>query len=597
MKKSNQISRRDFIKGAAAGAAGLATMSLLGACTSSNETQAETITTQETDSTTLEASNSTTEQGTSASAEGSSAVLNMEVPDFFTAPETIPESECSEVVETDVVIVGAGNAGCAAACSCVENDLKTIVLEKLDTVQGRGGGIGLANTKFTEELSQSTGQDLTVNIEEAQHRWVRTCGSRVNEALVSMWFNYSPEAGNWLIDKCAEYGVYPDSFRAYAPNAIIPESYSYHQFHTTDDTPEFPDECSYFAATSVLYVDSKDEEKYGEYAAKYYFNTKAEQLVKDGDRITGVVATNEAGEYVMYKAAKGVVLASGGIHDDEEMVDYYCDHYVHRVLECQNTPVGYSTGDGHKMGLWAGAAMQEGAFPLMLHPQAGGMFHGAFPFLNMEGERFCNEGTWVQGKSMNVMNQTDYIGWSIFDKNYGEYNVQTLKDGIGGGMFWDSMGGDVGDEFLPEDVETIVESELAADNGKVYRADTLEELAELIGIDPDKMAASIKRYNDMVAAGQDIDFYKQKEFLFPVEEAPFYASKVGVALLAIVGGLKINTDLQVLDNKKQPIAGLYATGNCSGDLYQIDYPINMAGNSNGRCLIWGYLMGQKLKEA
>ena len=69
-----------------------------------------------------------------------------------------------------------------------------------------------------------------------------------------------------------------------------------------------------------------------------------------------------------------------------------------------------------------------------------------------------------------------------------------------------------------------------------------------------------------------------------------------MALLAIVGGLKVNTDLQVLTAEKQPIEGLYAIGNASGDLYAIDYPINMAGNSNGRALTWGYLIGDILSK-
>lgn len=86
-------------------------------------------------------------------------------------------------------------------------------------------------------------------------------------------------------------------------------------------------------------------------------------------------------------------------------------------------------------------------------------------------------------------------------------------------------------------------------------------------------------------------------FLYPVVKAPFFAAKVGVALLAVVGGLSVNTDLQVLDDEKKPIEGLYATGNTSGDLYAIDYPINMAGNSNGRCVIWGYLLGKTMAKA
>jgi succinate dehydrogenase/fumarate reductase flavoprotein subunit len=518
-------------------------------------------------------------------------------PTFFTAPDPLTEADCASTVEADVIVIGAGNSGCAAASSCVDNGLSVVVIEKLGSVQGRGGGIGLCNTKFTKEYGEKIGQDLTVNVEEAQHRWIRTCASRVKESLVSLWFNRSGEAGDWLIDKCAEYGVEPDTFRAYAPNAIIPESFSYHQFHTVDSSITFPDETGYFKPTAVLYVDSQNAEKH-DVVAEYHFYTCAQQLVKDADgRIDGVVATAEDGSYVYYRGTKAVVLATGGIDMDPEMVDYYCDPIVHHCLENQNGPAGYSTGDGHKMGLWAGAAMQQGEFPLMLHPQAGCMFHGAFMFVNMEGERFCNEGTWVQGKSMNVMRQTDNIAWSIFDANYGEQNVKTLENGVGGGMFWDSMGGEVGDPFEPEDVIAIVDSALEADDGSCYKADSLEELAELIGVPTDALTASVAHYNELVESGEDTDFHKQQDFLFPVVEPPFYAAKVGVALLAIVGGLQINKSLQVLDNNRKPIPGLYATGNCSGDLYAVDYPINMAGNSNGRCVTWGYLLGRIISGA
>ena len=515
------------------------------------------------------------------------------VPSFMTAPESIDPASCASTKTADVIVIGAGNSGCAAASSCVDNGLNVIVIEKLGTVQGRGGGMGLCNTKFTKAYGEKIGQDLTVNIEEAQHRWIRTCASRVKESLVSLWFNKSGEAGDWFIDKAAEYGVEPDSFRAYAPNAIIPESFSYHQFHKVDDSVTFPEETGYFLPTAVLYVDSQDADKHNGVCATYDFYTCAQQLVKDeSGRITGVIATDADGNNVYYEGTKAVVLATGGIDMDEEMVDYYCEPIVHGCLENQNGPAGYSTGDGHKMGLWVGAGMQDGPFPLMLHPQAGCMFHGAFMFLNLEGERFCNEGTWVQGKSMNVMRQTNHIAWAIMDANYGEQNVKTLENGVGGGMFWDSMGGEVGDPFKPEDVTAIVDAAIQADNDSAYKADTLEELAELIGIDADTMKASVERYNTLVENGVDEDFHKQADFLFPVTEPPFYACKVGVALLAIVGGLDINRRLQVLDTNRKPIEGLYATGNASGDLYAVDYPINMAGNSNGRALTWGYLLGQ-----
>lgn len=580
---AQSISRRSFIAGAAsmgalAAAAGSATVALAGGTGTAEDMKFA----------------AETEQG---GVNCAGPRYTKQAPSFFTAPAPLTEADCASTEEADVIVIGAGNAGCAAAASCADNGLSVIVLEKLGTVQGRGGGIGLCNTKFTKEYGEKIGQDLTVNVDEAQHRWIRTCASRVKESLVSMWFNRSGEAGDWLIDKCAEYGVEPDSFRAYAPNAIIPESFSYHQFHTVDPSITFPEETGYFKPTAVLYVDSQNAEKH-ETPAVYHFHTCAQQLVKDADgRVDGVVATTEDGSNVYFRGTKAVVLATGGIDMDPEMVDYYCDPIVHACLENQNGPAGYSTGDGHKMGLWIGAAMQRGEFPLMLHPQAGCMFHGAFMFVNKEGERFCNEGTWVQGKSMNVMRQTDHIAWSIFDANYGEQNVKTLENGVGGGMFWDSMGGEVGDPFMPEDVIAIVDAAIEADNDSCYKADSLEELAELIGVPAEALTASVNRYNELVENGTDEDFHKQQDFLFPVTEPPFYAAKVGVALLAIVGGLQINNRLQVLDTERKPIEGLYATGNVSGDLYAVDYPINMAGNSNGRCVIWGYLLGRIISGA
>ncbi|MCD7818455.1 MAG: FAD-binding protein, partial [Lachnospiraceae bacterium] len=199
---------------------------------------------------------------------------------------------------------------------------------------------------------------------------------------------------------------------------------------------------------------------------------------------------------------------------------------------------------------------------------------------------------WVQGKSMNIMHQTGYIAWSIFDSDYGKYNRMSLESGTGGGMFWDNMSAAIGQEFTDDDVTDTVESDITA--GNTFRADTLEELAEMIGIPEDVMLETISHYNEMVAAGVDDDFHKPAEFLYPVENGPFYAAKVGIALLAVVGGLSVNTDLQVLDGNKQPIEGLYAVGNTSGDAYAIDYPINMAGNSNGRCVIWGYNVGKTM---
>ena len=554
-----KLSRRNFLKGTATGAAALA-LSGIGMA-----------------------------QKTEAA--GMNSLDPAPKPSFFTDPYMHTPEDASRVITTEVVVVGAGNAGCAAAASLADHNVQAIVIEQQGGIHGQGGGVGMVNTKYVKSLVEEGKLDALTDVVQHQNIWIQRCGSRVNEALVSMWFNYAPIAGNWLIDKCAEYGITPGSLRARAPKAIVPETYDYH-FFRSDRTYEFDEHAGYFAASNACYADSKRADKH-EKPATFIFNTKAHDLLVEDGKVTGVFAERD-GELILFKATKGVIISTGGIHEDPEMVAYYCDDYVNRVKQVAHFPAGFSTGDGIKMGLWVGAKVQQGPFPLMLHPQANAMFHGCFPFVNLEGKRFMNEGAWVQGKSMNIMNQTDAIAYSIFDSNYGKYNKETLEGGTGGGMFWDTLGNAVGDPFTDDDVTSMVESDV--DRGNTFKADTLEELAELIGAPAEELIATIDRYNELVEKGFDDDFHKPVEFLKPVKEGPFYAAKIGVALLAIVGGLSVDTNLQCMTEDRQPIPGLYASGNASGDLYAIDYPINCAGNSNGRCFIWGYRLGEVLAD-
>jgi hypothetical protein len=140
---------------------------------------------------------------------------------------------------------------------------------------------------------------------------------------------------------------------------------------------------------------------------------------------------------------------------------------------------------------------------------------------------------------------------------------------------------------------------LVDNEGSVYfKGDTIEELAGKIGVPADTLQATVDRYNELCAKGVDEDFCKNPRFLYPIDEPPYYAAKVGAVLLEVVGGAKINTDFQCLDDQGEPIEGLYAIGNASGGgTYAVDYPINVPGNSHGKALTWGYVCGHKLAGA
>ena len=506
-------------------------------------------------------------------------------PSWAVKPEPIADDQIVETIETEVLILGAGNAGCSAACSAVENGAKVLVCEKTAQVNGRGGVVGACNSRLNKELG------CEIEPVAAQYRWNRTCGNRTNEALVTMWFRNSGPAMDWLLDKADQYGATYGIYAGYAGNSIIPEEPDAHSFGA--GTFEMPPETGYFVPTALLYKSSVDQ------GAEYMFEAPAVQLVQDEEtgRVEGAIVETADG-YKKILASKGTILATGDIAGDPEMMNYYCESRMQRLIRSDYFPVGINTGDGHKMGMWAGGVMQDGPLPTALHPQAYSMFHGPFMFVNKNGKRFFNEANWVQAKSLQMLNQPEAVAFSVFDSNFGADTADSLN--YGGGMFWDTMSRRVGEEFDPQQIVDLVEGEAAAGKDVLgnetavtaWKCDTLEELADAIGVDKENFLAQVERYNEMCEAGEDTEFAKEACFLYPIKEAPFYATKTGPCMLAVVGGLKVNTDLAVIDENGEAIPGLYAIGNTSGDLYAVDYPINMPGNSNGRCLTWGWLVGK-----
>ena len=185
--------------------------------------------------------------------------------------------------------------------------------------------------------------------------------------------------------------------------------------------------------------------------------------------------------------------------------------------------------------------------------------------------------------------------WTIIDSNWLEEIPQTLE--IGGGMFWDSRSHMYGNDRAPRDDEGFFE---AADKaGHIKQADTLEELGALIAeedpnFDVDTFVAEVERYNEMCRNGKDTDFGKHPGLLFELANPPYFVAKSGPSRMVCPGGILINTNGECLDANDQPIPGLYAVGNVSGGLYGVDYPLVILGNSHGRAITFGWLLGREL---
>lgn len=549
-QETKGISRRALLKGATLGAAGAAALGMLGCSPSS-------------------AGSEDAEAGASDAA----GKHTWEV-----KPE--PITDIAETVDTEVLVIGAGYSGTCCALNAAENGTKVILVEKDNVPNGHGvGGTGAVGSRALDEL----GIKLDKSIE--MERWVATCGGRCRESLVGKWFRESERCMNWLLDLAESDGA-KCMVTVGSHSTVHPEADCYHMISggkTTNDNMSI--------ANYIEYLFIAKAEETGNFGLVY--NSPAVQLVQDDSgNVTGAICETEDG-YVQYNASKGVVLATGDVSYNDEYIDEFAP-IAKKVMTRLCSDQG-NTGDGHNMAAWAGGTFQDGPWPTMMHPQAAGMFHGPFLFINPEGKRFMNEATWVQGKCVGTMvnGGSDHC-WSIFDASFQEDNTASLE--FGGGMFWDSfraVGSTAADASASH--AASVEKGVTETPENYKKADTIDELlAQIDGMDVDAAKATIERYNELCAAGEDTDFFKESHFLFPVEEGPFYAVKVAPGLLAVVGGIHISDNFEVLDGNDKSIEGLYAIGNCSGDMYAYDYPINVQGNSHGRCLVEGKCLGEQL---
>jgi succinate dehydrogenase/fumarate reductase flavoprotein subunit len=324
---------------------------------------------------------------------------------------------------------------------------------------------------------------------------------------------------------------------------------------------------------------------------KLFRSTAAEQLEKDDSgRVVSCIAKGADGKYRRYKGKKAVVLATGDCSDNEEMLEAFCPI---GLRPAKRFPRNGNTGDGQKMAFWAGAVLDNPEWAPTLHALGFCGFQGFFLHVNQRGQRFMNEDTWMQAKSVRCLMQPGGdFAFSIMDAKY--------LDEVG--ERWDIIGGQgmaplsvVGDKYNPEMLEKEIERNISVGYG--FKADTLEELARLCDIAPEDFTKTVKRYNELVAQGDDPDFGKRAVLLTPIVKPPFYALKWGPSLLDVFGGALTNTDLNVLDADGQTIPGFYAVGNAAGGMYAVDYPLLLNGNSYGRALAYAMQLADSLLKS
>ena len=571
---SKEISRRDFLKGAAAGAL---TAALAGATSGI----------------------AFADDAPAAAEEQSSTWYDAK---YFAKPD--PITDIAETVETDVVVVGAGNGGLIAGASVVDQGAKLILVEKNAMPISWAGEMGAYNTKLMKEKYGIEYSDE--ELLEISNEICRYASYENDQRLVNLWLFNSGRTMDWFVDQMESKGV--------------------HMFLETDmkdcrymNKPQTHTVYETFEELGPNYMGSqlanpKWVEIIGEKGGDIMWETTAKQLVQDADgKVTGIIVQAKDGKYIQINAAKGVILSTGGYGGNPEMMAAL--RYRDKDVICNNLGCAFAMGDGIKMAMWAGAdidrnhsggiAFDRAAVDLDHHtgaPYTTGLgdiwWPGSQPWLNLNtrGERFCNEDNTYDFHINSWLMQPGHICFQIFDSNYWS-DVVAFHTTICSRVV--AVPGARNSEVLPnvmpcKDGEQFynVYIKPALDSGKLMQADSLDELADKLGFEgqfKENFLKSVERYNELCDGGVDLDFGKQKKDMTPIKQGPFYGIAIGEWLLATMNGVRVNTNLQAIKPDGEAIEGLYVVGNDMGGFFANSYPQMFGGTAQGKAVCFARL--------
>ncbi len=534
--------------------------------------------------------------------EGAAAAAGTADGDWLGEAPAIDKADVAETLTCEVLVVGAGQSGSACASFAAAGGADVLWIEANENpVYMRSSAISGINTSIQKEAGVEIDPEDILN--DVTHYALNHCSMK----LWRDWVDHSAEVVEWYAGEVEKSGQQIDLEYTMPPEGRYQTWPTGHGTATTDPLPvDDPAAASTSAGdeAAVWEVIEKDFEANG---GTYRNNTRMVELIKDGDKVTGVYATDADGKYIEIDASKAVVIATGGYVNNPEM-------FVARqqgLEKCLSGNLNWGTakGEGIKALLWAGAHMDS--FPTtmvfdrgIIKPDAenGGMLTGGDfqfftfstqPFLKVDatGKRICNESSpydFIVHAAMQLPGNSWYPIWDSSWKEdvqqFATIGCSTLYSRKGSNHHapgLDSVEGQMGD---------------LVDNGYIVKADTFEELAEGLGFDVDTFVATVEQYNGFVADGYDAQYGKDPYRLTALDEPPYYGMKVGGLGLCTLDGIVINDDYQPLDDDANPIEGVYVIGNDSGCCYNHTYPNFGAGTNAGRCATAGMLVGKKLAE-
>lgn len=432
----------------------------------------------------------------------------------------------------DIVVIGAGTAGVPAVYAALEEGATVACLQKAPTALANGNGsAGIVLEESNE-----------VGILQYMQNWRVAAGYRINYGLLKAFCAHSGETSNWMLVKSDEVG-----FPSYSVSATK-NTYDDNSFCTAVMKSYGPKPKNH---TEIMIQLAEAAAKDG---AEFFYETPAVQLITDGGgAVTGVVAEGASG-YIKFNAAKAVIIAAGDYQSNNSMVDRWSPG----VTPFQRKQAA-RTGDGILLAMSVGGTMTPVNHAKTMHDMdAGPMMLTGYPFmaLDQKGERFMNEEIPMESWDLALIRNTDVDDpgrfCRIFDNDFvAKYNVRAVSI--------ESLENYIpGFKADPQGVYT--------DLIDAHRTETLDELAEELGIPAAALKSSVETWNASCAAGVDSEFGVAKDKMHPIDTAPYWGIRQWIRCSAINSGVTVDEFYRVLDANEQPIKGLYSVGSGAGDI-------------------------------
>lgn len=489
---------------------------------------------------------------------------------------------------TDVIVIGGGGAGLAAAVSAHQNGANVILIEKMPRLGGNtiisGAAYNAADPARQALMEMSDNEKETVEailIEAQEDEMVLGWQATLQEE----WDAYLASGETYLFDSPSLHKLqtYNGGDKAGKPALIdqlgnqaydaiewlegLGMTYNDYMFTVLGGLwsrahqPSEPLGTGYVNALTNYFEENAND-------LQIFLNTKVTHLVVEDGRVVGVEAEYN-GETIEVLANQGVVFATGGFGANIEMRDEFNTVWP-SLTDLGTTNHTGATGDGIVLGQEVNASligMEDIQLLPMGDPESGSLLGNIEQgvqnriFVNMEGNRFVDEGARRDVMTKALMDQTDSLMWTIVDT----HSYPT---------------GDVKNNFN-ESIDQLVEE------GRAFKADTLEELAEQIGVDAANLVATVDEFNQIVDGELD-DPFARSLFEHKLDTAPYYAAARMPTVHHTMGGLEINEAAQVLNTDGEVILGLFAAGEITGGIHGTN---RLGGNALADIIVYGRIAG------